>query len=101
MPDNFLTFNDNLSQDFHTLRKSVDDVYSSVGNGTELLDELVQVIADTIPKAQPNQNPLLSGILNMLIPSTQPSVIHGETQTEREIYEVENNKTQETENELS
>jgi hypothetical protein len=85
----------NLGTDFDVLRQSVD-------SGVTLMDELTQIIADSLPQvtAPPTiDNPLIS-ILGHFMGGTDMSRNHGTTQEQREIYEVHpDTTTNETENE--
>jgi len=86
----------NIGTDFDVLRQSVD-------SGVTLMDELTQIIADSLPTPSTSpklDNPLLA-ILGQFMGGTDMSRNHGTTQEQREIYEVHpDTTTNETENEL-
>ena len=68
-----------------------------------VLDEMMDFIAEMTqgsPSSPQTPPDILTLLSSLLIPKTPSPMIHGETQEERQIYEVENNKTQ-TENEFS
>jgi len=69
-----------------------------------VLDEMMDFIAEIIPQGSPTspQTPpdILSLLSMFLKPSTPSPINHGETQEERSVYEIDENKTQ-TESELS
>jgi len=85
----------NLGTDFDVLRQSVD-------SGVTLMDELTQIIADSLPQVTTPpaiDNPLMS-ILGHFMGTTDMSRNHGTTQEQREIYEIHPDTTKnETENE--
>ena len=66
-----------------------------------VLDEMMDFVAEMtqeIPKTPQSPPDFISLLTGLLIPKTASPMIHGETQEERQIYEIDETQNKETEN---
>ena len=100
MEDNLNDFHGSIGHVRNDISTDFSNLSHVVNHGVELVDELVQVLADATPKSSP-QGSILEVLLGTLMNKTPMVEDYGSTQNQgREVQDNDSPPTIETENEL-